>query len=149
MRYAFAPMRADSQNAVPSELTGRWRDAVVLKRDVFSTIERGRFDSAGGDLDAIVRRLDQVPWWSYLLALHLFRREVRALSVAGEAAIGPRLLFAGDRVLVRQFISGAALHIARPSGNLTYFKEAHKALHRLHRLGVTHNDLAKEQNWLV
>jgi AMP-binding enzyme len=142
-------MRADSKNAVPSELAGRWRDAVVLKRDVFSTIERGRFDTASGDVDAIVRRLDQVPWWSYPLALHLFRREVRALSVAGDAGIGPRLLFAGDRVLVRQFIAGAALHIARPSGNVTYFEEAQKILRKLHRLGVTHNDLAKEQNWLV
>jgi len=142
-------MRAVSQNAVPSELAGRWRDSVVLKRDVFSTIERGRFETADGDVDAIVRRLDQVPWWSYLLALHLFRREVRALSVAGDAGIGPRLLFAGDRVLVRQFIAGAALHIARPNGNRTYFEQAHQILRKLHRLGVTHNDLAKEQNWLV
>jgi predicted Ser/Thr protein kinase len=141
-------MRAAS-DAVPAELAGQWRDAVVLKRDVFSTIERGRFTTAGGDVDAIVRRLDQVPWWSYLLARHLFAREVRALRIAGEAGIGPRLLYAGDRVLVRQFISGAALHIARPSGNRAYFTQAHQILRKLHRLGVTHNDLAKEQNWLV
>jgi predicted Ser/Thr protein kinase len=142
-------MRQVCQNAVPSELAGGWRDAVVLKRDVFSTIERGRFATAAGDVDAIVRRLDQVPWWSYPLAQHLFRREIRALSVAGDAGIGPRLLFAGDGVLVRQFIAGAALHIARPAGNRTYFKEAQQILRKLHRLGVTHNDLAKEQNWLV
>jgi predicted Ser/Thr protein kinase len=144
-----APMRLVSEHAIPAELAGRWRDAVVLKRDVFSTIERGRFGTADGDVDAIVRRLDRVPRWSYLLARHLFGRELRALAIAGEAGIGPRLLFAGDGVLVRQFISGAALHIARPVGNRTYFEEARKILHELHRLGVTHNDLAKEQNWLV
>jgi len=142
-------MQAATDSAVPSELAGRWRDAVVLKRDVFSTIERGRYATASGDVDAIVRRLDQVPWWSYLLALHLFRREVRALSAAGDLGIGPRLLFAGDRVLVRQFIAGAALHIARPARNQEYFAQAQQILRKLHRLGVTHNDLAKEQNWLV
>ena len=50
--------------------------------------------------------------------------------------------------LVRVFIDGVALHIARPYGDRAYFTAAKSALRRLHRAGVCHNDLAKEQNWL-
>ena len=55
-------------------LSTTWTEGVLLKRDVFSTVERGRFRGASGDVDAVLRRL--------------------------------------------------------------------------HRAGITHNDLAKEQNWL-
>ena len=46
----------------PAELGGRWQSGVVLKRDVFSTVERGRFQADDGEVDAVLRRLDQVPW---------------------------------------------------------------------------------------
>ena len=49
---------------------------------------------------------------------------------------------------MRGFIDGVALHIARPIGDRGYFRSARAALRRLHRAGVSHNDLAKEQNWL-
>jgi hypothetical protein len=68
--------------------------------------------------------------------------------VAGELGIAPPLLFAGRRLLVRGWIDGAPLHIAKPHGDAGYFRSAKKALHTLHRAGITHNDLAKEQNWL-
>ncbi len=51
-------------NDVPDELAGRWHSGVVLKRDVFSTIERGRFRTETGEVEAVLRRLDGVPWWS-------------------------------------------------------------------------------------
>ncbi len=130
------------------ELAARWQEALVLKRDVFSTVERGRFATGAGDRDAVLRRLDQVPWWTRPLARHLFQRERRALDVAGPLGVGPALLFANDQALVRGFIDGVALHVARPSGDRGYFVSAKAALRRLHRAGVTHNDLAKEQNWL-
>ena len=38
----------------PAELGGRWRSSVVLKRDVFSTVERGRFRTDGGEVDAVL-----------------------------------------------------------------------------------------------
>ncbi|HKS61821.1 MAG TPA: serine/threonine protein kinase [Xanthobacteraceae bacterium] len=142
-------MVADAQAApdhdVPSELTGRWRRSVILKRDVFSIVERGTFD---GSADAVVRRIDAVPWWSRPIARHFLRREARALAAIGPAAIAPPLLFEGRRVLVRGFIDGVPLHIARPVGDRTYFRSARSALGKLHAAGFTHNDLAKEQNWL-
>src|SRR5664279_3442205 len=129
-------------------LSAQWTDGVLLKRDVFSTVERGRFRSGAGEVDAVLRRLDQVPWWSYLLARHLFARERRALALARGLDVGPELLWAGRQALVRGFINGVALQQAKPTGDVVYFRSARQALHRLHRGGICHNDLAKEQNWL-
>ena len=130
-------------------LSAQWIEGVLLKRDVFSSVERGRFRAQNGEVDAILRRIDQVPWWSYLLARHLFRRERRALAVARGLDVGPDLLWAGRQALVRGFIDGVALHLVKPAGDVAYFRSAKQALRRLHRAGVCHNDLAKEQNWLV
>jgi hypothetical protein len=130
-------------------LSARWIDGVLLKRDVFSTVERGRFRSDRGEVDAVLRRLDAVPAWSYLVARHLFDREKRALGLARGLEVGPDLLWAGRRALVRGFIDGVALHLAKPHGDQAYFRSAKAALRRLHRAGICHNDLAKEQNWLV
>ncbi len=130
-----------------ADISPRWRSEVVLKRDLFSTIERGSFKSDKGDVDAILRRIDAVPWWSRPLARHLFSREVRALQRA-PVGIAPPLLYAGEQYLVRGFIAGVALHIAKPYGETGYFRSAKAALHALHRAGICHNDLAKEQNWL-
>ena len=35
-----------------------------------------------------------------------------------------------------------------PYGDVAYFRSAKQALRKLHRAGICHNDLAKEQNWL-
>jgi len=137
-----------AQGGELAELGGRWRDGVVLKRDVFSTIERGRYRTDSGEVDAVLRRLDEVPWWSRGLAQLLFRRERRALAIAGRLGIAPPLLYAGRRALVRGWIDGVPLHIAKPYGEAGYFRSAKAALRTLHHAGLTHNDLAKEQNWL-
>jgi len=129
-------------------LASRWSEGVLLKRDVFSTVERGRFRGDNGEVDAVLRRLDEVPWWSFGLAQHLFARERRALTLAKGLNVGPELLWAGRRALVRGFIDGVALHLAKPHGDVAYFRSAKAALRRLHRAGICHNDLAKEQNWL-
>jgi serine/threonine protein kinase len=129
-------------------LAAQWTEGVLLKRDVFSTVERGRFRSGTSEVDAVLRRLDQVPWWSYFPARHLFARELRALALARGLNVGPELLWAGRRVLVRSFIDGVALHLAKPFDDVAYFRSAKEALRKLHRAGICHNDLAKEQNWL-
>jgi hypothetical protein len=130
------------------ELTGRWRRSVVLKHDMFSTVERGRYLGPDGEIDAVMRRIDSVPWWSRVAARHFLTREARALAVAGSLGVAPELLYVGPDALVRRFIDGVALHIARPLGDRAYFRSAKAALSALHRAGICHNDLAKEQNWL-
>ena len=129
-------------------LSARWTEGVLLKRDVFSTVERGRFRTDAGEVDAVLRRLDQVPWWSFIPARHLFARERRALALANDLRVGPQLLWAGRQALVRGFIDGVALHLAKPIGDAAYFRSAKQALRKLHRAGICHNDLATEQNWL-
>ena len=131
-----------------SEIADRWQTDVVLKRDVFSTVERGHFRTAERNVEAVLRRIDEVPWWSRPVARHLFTRESRALKRAGPLQIAPALLFSGRQELVRGWIDGVALHIAKPEGDLAYFLSAKAALRKLHRAGICHNDLAKEQNWL-
>ncbi len=131
-----------------TELGTRWHGGTVLKRDVFSTIERGRYRTENGDVDAVLRRLDEVPWWSRPLAYELFRRERKALARAKPLGVAPPLLFAGRHALVRGWIDAVPLHIAKPHGDAGYFRSAKAALRALHRAGIAHNDLAKEQNWL-
>lgn len=133
---------------VPAELAGRWRRSLVLKRDVFSIVERGTYRGPDGDVDAVVRRIDDVPRWSALIARNFLVREERALTVVGALGIAPLLYFAGRRVLVRRWIDGVPLHIARPLGDRAYFRSARAVLRKLHTAGFCHNDLAKEQNWL-
>ena len=70
------------------------------------------------------------------------------MQLPGELGIAPPLLYAGRRLLVRGWIDGVALHIARPHGEQAYFRSAKAALRALHRAGICHNDAAKEQNWL-
>ena len=121
---------------------------MLLKRDVFSTVERGRFRDSDGEVDAVLRRLDQVPSWSFVLALHLFARERRALALARDLDVGPRLLWAGKRAWCAA--SSMASRFIWPNRTATplTFSSAKAALRRLHRAGICHNDLAKEQNWL-
>ncbi len=133
---------------LPQDLKQRWRSDVVLKRDVFSTIERGHLLIDGGEIEAVLRRLDEVPWWSRGVARFLFRRERQALAAAGPLHIAPPLLYAGRNALVRGWIDGLPLHIAKPHGDTGYFRAAKTVLRALHRQAITHNDLAKEQNWL-
>src|SRR5437667_10182636 len=108
--------------SIPPEIAGRWRPELVLKRDVFSTVERGRYVTPQGEVDAVLRRLDTVPWWAFPLARHLFARERNALQRASALGVAPALLFAGRTLLVRGFIDGVALHIARPQGDRGYFR---------------------------
>src|SRR5438034_8290863 len=133
---------------VSGEFAGRWRRSVVLKRDLFSTVERGRFLADAKEVEAVLRRIDEVPWWTAGFAIHFLWRERKALAAAGGLGITAPLLFAGRGFLVRGWIDGVALHIARPEGEHNYFRSAKAALRKLHRAGICHNDLAKEQNWL-
>jgi hypothetical protein len=125
----------------------RWRPEAVLKSDHFSTVERGFWRADGSEVEAVLRRFDHVPLWVRPIAYHFGKREVSALDRLKGIA-GPRLLARGDGFLVRSWIDGLPMHIARPAGDREYFRAARRMLSAMHRAGVVHNDLAKEQNWL-
>ena len=135
-------------DTIPAELAGRFRSRLVLKQDVFSTVERGTFLTPNGEIEAVLRRIDLVPWWSAGIARHFLKREARGLEVAGGLGVAPPLLYQGKEALVRGWIDGLPMHIAKPEGDEQYFRSARRALRSLHRECLTHNDLAKEQNWL-
>jgi len=116
----------------------------LLKKDVL-----GQVRLLGGPADPlIVRDLGPARWWARSLARQLLFREARALAVLdGEPGV-PALVEVRRDTLTRAFIDGSPMHAARPH-DPAYFREAGKLLRRLHRLGIVHNDLAKEANWLV
>lgn len=134
--------------ALPREIAERWRPGVVLKRDVFSTVERGQLQMPSGPVDAVLRRTNEVPWWSWPIARLLLWRERNALRVVGPMGVGPEMLMSGNGYLVRSWIPGAPLNIYCPDGEATFFKSAKATLRTLHRNAVCHNDLAKLPNWL-
>ena len=87
------------------------------------------------------------------LARHLLQRERHALTYLAGRSEGlspaiPQLLYSDDLTLERSWIEGVPMHEAKPRDR-RYFVDALRLLRRLHAEGVTHNDLAKEPNWLV
>ena len=82
------------------------------------------------------------------LARRLAAREAAALTALAQVAHVPKLLSFDGAVVRRTYLPGAALHRAPPPSR-AYFARALRVLRMVHRAGVTHNDLAKEANWLV
>lgn len=133
-----------------SGVAGRFEVATVLKSDTFSTIERGTWTAPDGTSRAAVRRrFDDVAWWVTPIAVHFARRETQALKAAHGLGASPDFISDGPGFLVRGWLDGLPLHTAKPDGRVGWFRSAREKLRRLHRAGIVHNDLAKEQNWLV
>ena len=116
----------------------------LLKKDLFGEI---RLVSAEDGL-RIVRDASCASLWVRWIARALLRREAKALGALGDLDGVPRLLDTGRDRLSRSYLEGTPMHVAKP-GDATYFKAAAALLRQLHRLGVVHNDLAKEPNLLV
>jgi RIO-like serine/threonine protein kinase len=117
---------------------------VVLKADLFGTV------SLVGMPAGLVILRDTRPArrWLRWLARHLARREASALGSLAGLAGTPRLMDFDRVLLVREWIAGKTMQQARPV-HADYYRESLSLLRRIHRAGVTHNDLAKETNWLV
>ena len=114
----------------------------ILKSDLF-----GRVVLEDGEA-AVARDMRAARWWLLPLARRLARREARALSRLAGLSGTPQLLSFDGSVLRRSWVAGEPMQVARPA-DPAYFREALALLRRLHRVGVAHNDLAKEPNWLV
>lgn len=82
------------------------------------------------------------------LAATFARREAAALAALDSHDGIPRLLGFDGRRLMRSFLPGTPLH-SGPRPSRAYFRAALGLLVRLHRAGITHNDLAKEANWIM
>jgi RIO-like serine/threonine protein kinase len=116
----------------------------VLKQDLFGSVSRIEGPDGPRVLRDTAAARPQLMW----LARRLARREARALERLAGLPGTPRLQsFDGTRLL-RQWIDGAPMQRARPAA-AGYYREALALLRAIHRAGVTHNDLAKETNWLV
>lgn len=119
----------------------------VLKRDVFSESRSGYFVNQP-DVRVVRRVVTASPWWSRPLAWYLAKREIRGLSKVRGLKGVPQLIAFDKDGLYRSWSEGTPLHLARPS-NREFYQSAYRILHNLRRLGLTHNDLAKPQNWLM
>ncbi len=126
-----------------------FRRAATLKSDVFSTIDRGFWVDGARELPAIRRDISTARWWAKPLADHFGRREAKALAQVKGIAGAPQLLDADRAAIVRSFIEGLPLQMAKPYGNAAFFRDARRLLREMRLRGVCHNDLAKEPNWLV
>jgi len=131
----------------PLEKPGSFVVTSVLKRDIFSETRLGFFDAAP-DIRVVHRLVSASPWWSRPLAWILARREIRGLSMARGVQGVPQLLHCDADGLYRSWSEGTPLHLARPD-KAGFYREAHKILRALRQRGITHNDLAKPQNWLM
>ncbi|MEF2546250.1 serine/threonine protein kinase [Aurantimonas sp. E1-2-R+4] len=120
----------------------------VLKRDIFGEIAFGHLEGAP-ETAVTRRRVSRSAGWARPLAWHLAGREIRALEALDAVPGTPKLLGVDESALYRSWIEGTPLHVAKPVGNVAYFRDAKRLLRQVHRAGITHNDLAKPQNWLI
>jgi RIO-like serine/threonine protein kinase len=115
---------------------------VSLKRDVLGGVSLDR------DAGCVRRDTRAARWWLRWLARRLAAREARALQALRRVAGIPELIAWDGDLLTRSWIEGSAMQVARPRVP-EYFRAARRLLARVHRVGVVHNDTAKEPNWLV
>lgn len=119
----------------------------TLKTDLFGRVELCH--APGREDDLVVRRdTTRARRWTRPLAVRLARREARALSALEGVTGVPELRSWQGGVLVRSWIEGEPMQLARPA-DAAYYRRARRLIRRFHRLGVAHRDLAKEPNWLV
>lgn len=119
----------------------------VHKRDIFSETISGHLIGVP-DFPVVLRRLDGVPFYARALAWALARREIKGLR-AVQGIEGTPLLIRVDRTgLLRSWTRGTPLHLAKPA-SAEWYRDAKRLLREMRRAGVTHNDIAKPQNWLM
>ncbi len=116
----------------------------LLKKDMFGEIRQ----SVSGQEIVIERDVRTASPWLRWLARRLLQREAAALAALDGIDGIPDLISANRDLLTRAYLPGAPMHHARPR-DPAYFAAALGLLRHMHRLGVVHNDLAKEPNILV
>jgi RIO-like serine/threonine protein kinase len=116
----------------------------LLKKDVFGQVSVRR-ESAS---TTVIRDAGSARAGLGWLARRLLAREANALLTLDSLEGVPGLVRFAPSRLEREFIDGEPMQEAKPC-DISYFNAAARLLRRMHRLGVAHNDLAKEPNLLV
>ncbi|RKF16295.1 serine/threonine protein kinase [Roseovarius spongiae] len=119
----------------------------VHKRDIFSETVSGRLEGVP-DFPVVLRKLDALPLYSRPLAWLLARREIRGLRAVQGIEGCPTLVRVDRTGLLRSWTRGTPLHLAKPT-DAAWYRDARRLLREMRRKGVTHNDIAKPQNWLM
>lgn len=119
----------------------------VHKRDEFSETISGHLE---GDptRKLVLRKLSGVPFWARPIAWFLARKEIRGLRAAEGIKGTPQLIRVDDTGLLRTWSEGTPLNLAKPK-DPAFYRDAARLLAQLRCRGITHNDLAKPQNWLM
>ncbi|EDM70623.1 serine/threonine protein kinase [Roseobacter sp. AzwK-3b] len=119
----------------------------VHKRDIFSETISGHLEGIS-DFPVVLRKLDTVPIYARAIAWALARRETRALRAVTGIEGCPLLIRVDRSGLLRSWTQGTPLQLAKPS-DPAWYRDAKRLLRQMRRAGVTHNDIAKPQNWLM
>ncbi|THH36655.1 serine/threonine protein kinase [Aliishimia ponticola] len=130
-----------------TDLFSDFEAETVLKRDEFSETVLGHRRSNPSE-KLVLRRLDTVPWYFRALSQWLARREVRGLKAVQRIEGAPDLIDADTSGILRVWTPGTPLQLARPA-DAKWYHDAKRVLREMRRAGITHNDLAKPQNWLM
>lgn len=125
----------------------RFISTTVLKRDAFSETFSGH-DAAEPARKLVLRRLSGLPLWSRWFAWVLARREIKGLRAVQGIEGVPELVRVDRDGILRGWSEGTPLNIARPVDPFWY-ADARRLLRALRARKITHNDLAKPQNWLM
>ncbi|MCF2871297.1 serine/threonine protein kinase [Octadecabacter sp. G9-8] len=119
----------------------------VHKRDEFSETVSGHLEDAP-DTKLVLRKLDGVPFWAKPIANFLARKEIKSLRVVTGIEGTPDLIRVDHEGILRSWSDGIPLNLAKPS-DPAFYRDARRILRDMRARNVTHNDLAKPQNWLM
>ena len=142
----FAAKTRSMTRITPDMAQAAFLPDTVHKRDIFSETISGELQGIA-DFPVVLRKLDGVPAYARPIAWALARKEIRALK-AVQGIEGCPVLVRADRTgLLRSWTRGTPLQLAKPA-DAAWYKDAKRLLREMRRAGVTHNDIAKPQNWL-
>jgi hypothetical protein len=119
----------------------------VHKRDIFSETISGHLEGHA-DFPVVLRKLDTVPLYAKPIAWALARKEIKGLRAVQGIEGCPILVRVDNTGLLRSWTKGTPLQLAKPSHS-AWYRDAKRLLREMRRAGVTHNDIAKPQNWLM
>ena len=119
----------------------------VHKRDIFSETISGSLEGYP-DFPVVLRKLDGVPFYAKPIAWALARKEIKGLRAVQGIEGCPILVRVDNTGLLRNWTKGTPLQLAKPT-DPAWYQDAKRLLREMRRAGVTHNDIAKPQNWLM